>query len=97
MFPRFCPWRRHAEQDITHALTNFPHSVRAHQRPSPQAGKMKEDIMEEDTIERNFQEERLESKRKLVLNLEKRDAELSNDIAKVQGISLEKDECEIGE
>ena len=57
----------------------------------------KEDIMEEDTIERNFQEERLESKRKLVLNLEKRDAELSNDIAKVQGISLEKDECEIGE
>ena len=47
MFPRFCPWRRHAEQDITHALTNFPHSVRAHQRPSPQAGKMKEDIMEE--------------------------------------------------
>ena len=30
----------------------------------------KDDIMEEDTIERNFQVERLESKRKLVLNLE---------------------------
>ena len=28
MFPRFCPWRNPAEQDITHALTNFPHRIR---------------------------------------------------------------------
>lgn len=37
--------------------------------------------------ERKFQEDRLEGKKRMALELEKRDSELSNDIAKVQGIS----------
>ena len=37
--------------------------------------------------ERKFQEDRLEEKKRMALELEKRDSELSNDIAKVQGIS----------
>ncbi len=47
--------------------------------------------------ERKFQEDRLEGKKRMALELEKRDSELSNDIAKVQGISSKSDEFEIGE
>lgn len=42
--------------------------------------------------ERKFQEDRLEEKKRMALELEKRDSELSNDIAKVQGISSKADE-----
>ena len=45
--------------------------------------------------ERKFQEDRLEGKKRMALELEKRDSELSNDIAKVQGISSKADEFEI--
>ena len=47
--------------------------------------------------ERKFQEDRLEEKKRMALELEKRDSELSNDIAKVKGISSKADEFEIGE
>ncbi len=47
--------------------------------------------------ERKFQEDRLEEKKRMALELEKRDSELSNDIAEVQGISSKADEFEIGE
>ena len=61
--------------------------------------------MEKNTVEtaenisraRKFQEDRLEGKKRMALELEKRDSELSNDIAKVQGISSKADEFEIGE
>lgn len=56
--------------------------------------------MEENTLEateRKFQEDRLEGKKELDKQLEARDIELSNEIAKVQGISLNENECEIGE
>lgn len=51
----------------------------------------------EENRERKFQEERLENKRAIVQKLEKKDIELSNEIAKEQGISLKDNECEIGE
>ena len=47
--------------------------------------------------ERKFQEDRLEGKKRMILELEKRNSELSNDIAKVQGISSKAYEFEIGE
>ena len=47
--------------------------------------------------ERKFQEDRLEGKKRMALELEKRDSELSNDIVKVQGISSRAEEFDIGE